>query len=181
MTSASDQERIKRLVDSPLFPFRGEFTIKDRFPELTTELQRDGEGDKPCHSCNRPDRQLWSNGRWQITPLRSSPNPVALFLETVEHLDFPDFDQSMAAEFGLLTWRLEAAIRSLPEVGRVHINRWSDGSSHFHTWFQGRPARQLELYGWGNVLWSQLLDPLPQATIDEHHRIVIERFAASME
>jgi hypothetical protein len=52
----------------------------------------------------------------------------------------------------------------------------SDGSSHFHVWFQGRPARQLELYGWGNVLWSQVLAPLPAEVVDAHHATVLDAF-----
>jgi hypothetical protein len=80
---------------------------------------------------------LWTDGRWRITALRPTVNPVALFIETVNHLDFGDLDEAMAAEFGVLTWRLEAAIRSIESVGRVHIHRWGDGSSHFHVWFQG--------------------------------------------
>ena len=63
------------------------------------------------------------------------------------------------------------------QVGRVHIHRWGDGSSHFHVWFQGRPARQLELYGWGNILWSQVAEPLSAASIDANHTLVIDHFS----
>ncbi len=86
----------------------------------------------------------------------------------------------MASEFGVLTWQIERAISELESVGRVHIHRWGDGSAHFHVWFQGRPARQVELYGWGNVLWSQVLAPLPADEIDANHAHVIARIAATL-
>ncbi len=174
------EERIGRVTGSPLFPFRADLTVKDLMPEMATELPRDGEGDRPCHACGNADRVLWSNGRWQIAKLPASGNPVMLFLETVEHLDFEHLDAAMAAEFGVLTWQLEAAIRALDSVGRVHIHRWADGSSHFHVWFQGRPARRLEYYGWGNVLWPQVLEPWPADEVDANHRRVIEHFAANV-
>ncbi len=164
---------VNRLTDSPLFPFMGEFTMKALGEPMAHELVRDGENGRPCHSCGHDERILWSNDRWQIAALQRSINPVGLFLETKGHHDFEHFDESTAAEFGVLTWRIEEAIRQVEAVGRVHIHRWGDGSSHFHVWFQGRPARQLELYGWGNVLWPQVLAPLPAELIIANHAKVL--------
>jgi hypothetical protein len=176
----SENDRIQRLTDSPLFPFAigsaGNFVVKPMAIPMNAELTRDGEDGKPCHSCNAPDRVLWTNGRWKICALSPTINPVGVFLETVEHVDFGHLDEAMAAEFGVLTWKLERAIGSLESVGRVHIHRWGDGSSHFHVWFVGRPARQLELYGWGNVLWPQLLEPLPTDELAANHEQVLARF-----
>jgi hypothetical protein len=172
--------KIEAMIDSALFPFTREFVIKPLSSPMAAEFERDGEGAKPCHSCAKPERVLWSNGRWQITGGLTSVNPVLLFLETVEHLDFETLDKAMASEFGVLTWRLEAAIRTIVSVGRVHVHRWADGSSHFHVWFQGRPAGQLEMYGWGNVLWPQLLPPLPEDLIRANHALVIENFERSL-
>jgi hypothetical protein len=173
-------KRIAALTGSPLFPFAGTLELKPFGPPMPTELVRDGEGDKPCHACAKPERVIWTNGRWQIAKLVATASPVLLYLETVEHLDFATFDEAMAAELGVLTWRLEAAISSLESVGRVHIHRWGDGSSHFHLWFQGRPARQLEMYGYGNVLWPQLLDPLPADVIADNHQRVIDHLEGAL-
>ena len=142
---------------------------------MSAELERDGEGEKPCHSCTKPERVLWTNGRWNVCWFVPTANPVMLFLETVEHVDFESFDEPMAAEFGVLTWRLEEAIRSIGGIGRVHVHRWADGSSHFHVWFQARPAGQLEYYGWGNVLWPQLAEPLAIDVVRGNHQRVVER------
>lgn len=171
----SQEETIERVTSSPLFPFEGEFTLKPRHDLMVTEVQREGEGDRPCESCGDDTRMLWRNDRWKLTSIRPSANPVGLFLETIDHIDFEDFDDEYATELGVLTVRLEAAIRSIDAVGRVHIHRWGDGSSHFHMWFQGRPARQLELYGWGNILWAQVLEPLPAEVIAGHHDDVVDQ------
>jgi hypothetical protein len=174
------EPKIDRMVNSPLFPFTREFALKSLSVPMAAELEREGEGATPCHSCGHPERALWTNGRWQITRGLASSNPVLLFLETVEHLDFETLDEAMAAEFGVLTWRLEAAIRALDSVGRVHVHRWADGSSHFHVWFQGRPARQIEMYGWGNVLWPQLLPALPEDVVRANQALVMEHFERSV-
>jgi len=166
-------EAIQRVVSSPLFPFDEQLKLKPVGELLPYEIIREGEGDRPCKSCGDESRVLWQNDRWKITPLRPTANPAALFLETVEHIDFDDFDAAMAGEFGVLTWQIERAMAGLDAVGRVHVHRYGDGSAHFHVWFQGRPARQLELYGWGNVLWSQVLPPLPADEIAANHAHVI--------
>lgn len=173
--------KVQRLQAMPLFPFEGELTMKSLGPLLEAELVRDGESpDRPCHSCGGDERVLWRNDRWKVTRMSPSANPVGVFLETVEHCDVEHFDDELAAEYGVLTRHLEAAIRSLDSVGRVHIHRWGDGSAHFHVWFQGRPARQLELYGWGNVLWPQILPPLPTDVLDANHASVIATFARAV-
>jgi hypothetical protein len=173
--------RIQRFVNAPLFPLTSSMELKQLGPLMDAEIVREGEGDRQCHACGKPERVLWTNGRWQIASFQATANPVLLFLETVEHLDFATLDEAMAAEFGVLTWRLEAAISELDAVGRVHVHRWADGSSHFHVWFQGRPARQLEFYGWGNVLWSQLADPLGADMVNANHALVIEHFIARLK
>ena len=173
-------EAIQRVTSSPLFPFDEHLAVKPLGELMSHEIIREGEGDRPCTSCGDEERVLWQNDRWKITPLRPTANPVALFLETVAHIDFEDFDAEMAAEFGVLTWQIEQAIADNDAVGRVHIHRWGDGSAHFHVWFQGRPANRLELYGWGNVLWSQVLPPLSAEVIHANHARVVGRIVATV-
>ena len=117
----STARSIKRVVESPLFPFNSDLDLKALGPEMHTEVVREGEGDRACKSCGHDERVLWRN------------------------------------------------------------ERWGDGSSHFHMWFQGRPAKQLELYGWGNVLWSQVLDPLPAEVIDANHELVVDHLRAHID
>jgi hypothetical protein len=87
---------------------------------------------------------------------------MVLILEARSHLDLGDLPNLLAAELGVMTVRLERAIRSLDEVAQVHVNRWGDGAAHLHLWFLGRPAGQLQLRGPFLAMWDEILDPVPE-------------------
>ncbi|HZD96566.1 MAG TPA: hypothetical protein VE132_00180 [Micromonosporaceae bacterium] len=89
--------------------------------------------------------------------------PMVLILESRSHLDLGDLPNLLAAELGVMTVRLERAIRSLDEVAQVHVNRWGDGAAHLHLWFLGRPAGQLQLRGPFLAMWDEILEPVPEA------------------
>ena len=88
---------------------------------------------------------------------------MVLILEARSHLDLGDLPNLLAAELGVMTVRLERAIRSLDEVAQVHVNRWGDGAAHLHLWFLGRPAGQLQLRGPFLAMWDEILEPVPDA------------------
>jgi hypothetical protein len=87
---------------------------------------------------------------------------MVLILESRSHLDLGDLPNMLAAELGVMTVRLERAIRSLDGVARVHVNRWGDGSAHLHLWFLARPAGRLQLRGTFLSLWDEILPPIPE-------------------
>jgi hypothetical protein len=87
---------VERVMTPPLFPFDADFGLKPLSDPMVAELPRDGEADRPCTSCGADERVWWRNDRWKITALRPRVNPVGLFLETVEHLDFEHFDDGIA-------------------------------------------------------------------------------------
>ena len=89
--------------------------------------------------------------------------PVLLFLETREHVDLDGLDDQQAAEMGLMIVRLNRAIRTLANVGRVQVYRWGDGAEHFHLWFYARPVGSMNLLGFGMPLWEPLLSPISEA------------------
>jgi hypothetical protein len=86
---------------------------------------------------------------------------VIVLLETRAHLDLPDLSHELAAELGPLIVRIERAVRSVCEIGRVHVCRWGDGSEHFHMWFMARPARLPQLIGSFAAIWDDILPPTP--------------------
>ena len=88
---------------------------------------------------------------------------MVLILEARSHLDLGDLPNLLAAELGVMTVRLERAIRSLDEVAQVHVNRWGDGAAHLHLWFLGRPAGQLQLRGPFLAMWDEILEKVPEA------------------
>ncbi|WP_239088117.1 hypothetical protein [Planosporangium mesophilum] len=87
---------------------------------------------------------------------------MVLILESRSHLDLGDLPNMLAAELGVMTVRLERAVRSLDGVARVHVNRWGDGSAHLHLWFLARPAGRLQLRGTFLSLWDEILPPIPE-------------------
>ncbi len=86
-----------------------------------------------------------------------------MILESRSHLDLGDLPNLHAAELGVMTVRIERAIRSLDGVERVHVNRWGDGAAHFHQWFLGRPTGYLQLRGSFLSQWDDILEPIPEA------------------
>src|SRR5690606_3238220 len=94
---------------------------------------------------------------------RPSGLPMVLILESRSHLDLGDLPNMLAAELGVMTVRLERAIRSIDGVARVHVNRWGDGAAHLHLWFLARPYGRLQLRGTFLTLWDEILPPVPEA------------------
>ena len=84
-------------------------------------------------------------------------------LEPREHFAEPgDLPDEFAAELGVLLARVERAVRTIGEIGRVHVCRWGDGGEHLHWWFIARPARLPQLSGSFVAIWDDVLPPLPE-------------------
>jgi len=57
--------------------------------------------------------------------------------------------------------RLNQAILAVGGIGRVHINRWGDGGSHFHVFFYGRPLGDVQMFGFTSAMWAMIRPPTP--------------------
>lgn len=147
------------------FPFEGDLRVRALEPPVERERPRYGEGGVDCGRCERGDETaLWRDEHWRVVPLdRPHGLPVIVILETRAHLDLPDLSDELAAELGPLIVRIERAVRSVGEIGRVHVCRWGDGSEHFHVWFTARPARLPQLIGSFAAIWADILPPAPEA------------------
>ena len=143
----------------PSFPFEGDFRVKQLDDPVAVEPPRRGEGDRECPRARRADdAYIWVGERWRVRAMdRPTGLPMVLILESRSHLDLGDLPNLLAAELGVMTVRLERAIRSLDGVARVHVNRWGDGSAHLHLWFLARPYGRLQLRGTFLSLWD--VDP----------------------
>ena len=148
----------------PSFPFEGDMRVKDLAPPVAVEPPRSGEDAGDCVACNTPDdAYIWENERWRVRAMdRPTGLPMVLILECRSHLDMGDLPNLLAAELGVMTVRLERAIRSLDGVARVHVNRWGDGSAHLHMWFLARPYGRLQLRGTFLSLWDDILPTIPE-------------------
>src|SRR5262245_66602977 len=97
---------------------------------------------------------------------------MVLILETRSHLDLGDLPNLLAAELGVMTVRLERAIRSLDGVARVNVNRWGDGAAHLHLWFMARPVGALQLRGSFLSMWDDILPSVDEAAWNENLALV---------
>ena len=158
----------------PSFPFEGDMRVKPLTPPVAVEPPRGGEDPTSCIACNTPDdAYIWVSERWRVRAMdRPTGLPVVLILECRSHFDLGDLPNLLAAELGVMTVRLERAIRSLDGVARVHVNRWGDGAAHMHMWFLARPQGLLQLRGTFLSLWDDILPVIPEQRWRENLALV---------
>ena len=162
------------LTSWPTFPFEGDIRVRNLDDPAPTEPPRHGENPAECRACSAPDEAyIWVSERWRVRSLdRPTGLPMVLILESRSHLDLGDLPNMLAAELGVMTVRMERAIRSLDGVARVHVNRWGDGSAHLHVWFLARPYGRLQLRGTFLSLWDEILPPISEARWRENLALV---------
>ncbi|HCT75324.1 MAG TPA: hypothetical protein DGT23_01760 [Micromonosporaceae bacterium] len=164
-SSTPSQATLPGFTTWPSFPFEGDFTVKSLEPAVETEPPRKGEEIADCTACNTSDdAYIWVNERWRVRALdKPTGLPMVLLLEPRSHLDMGDLPNLLAAELGVMSVRLERAIRSLDDVARVHMYRWGDGAAHLHLWFMARPKGQLQLRGTFLPMWDDIMPSIPEA------------------
>lgn len=161
------------------FPFEGDLRVKKLDDPVAVEPPRKGEDAADCAKCHSPDdAYIWVSENWRVRSMdRPSGLPMVLILEARSHLDLGDLPNMLAAELGVMTVRLERAIRSLDGVARVHVNRWGDGAAHLHLWFMARPYGRLQLRGTFLTLWDEILPPVAESQWRENLAIIAEWLA----
>jgi len=142
------------------------------------EPERSGEGGVDCPACAKPDSDyLWADDHWRLIALPASGLPIILILEPREHHDNPaGLPDDLAREQGIMLGRVERAVLSVGEIGRVHIGRWGEGSAHLHWWFIGRPAGLPQLASSMAEIWDEVLPPTPKDIWEDN----VARVAAAM-
>jgi diadenosine tetraphosphate (Ap4A) HIT family hydrolase len=161
-------------VSWPSFPFEGDLRVKPLEPVVEVEPARQGEDGNGCVACAAKDHEyIWVSDRWRVRAMDHPTGlPMALILESRSHLDLGDLPNLLAAELGVMTVRLERAIRSLDGVARVNVNRYGDGTAHLHLWFLARPYGRLQLRGSFLSLWDEILPPIPEERWRENLALV---------
>ena len=131
------------------------------------EPSRGGESDeKPCGACTdgfAAEQVVWEDDVWVLThPGAPSGLPIVLTLHPREHLDLGTLDDEQASQLGRITNRVVRIVENLPEIGRVHVNRWGDGGSHLHQMFFARTARLTNVLGSPAMEWDDILPPVAE-------------------
>lgn len=158
------------IADWAMFPWElvdGALAPKVVQPPLEFEAPRSGVGGDDCALCEGTTGavRIWQSEAFHVTrPSEPGGSPMVLFLNANEHLDFPELNDEQAAEFGRLSVWLTRIVEALPHIGRVHLNRWGDGSEHMHTWFIARPERLPGIIGATAWEWTATLPPVDRDT-----------------
>ncbi len=158
------------------FPFEGEMRPRPLQPPEERERPRHGEGGLDCGRCAASDDEyVWTNERWRLYAIDPpSGLPVVVLLEPREHYAEPgDLPDEVAADLGVMLARVERAVRTIGEIGRVHVCRWGDGGEHLHWWFMARPSRIPQLIGSFAAVWDEVLPPTPKQVWDENVAAVV--------
>jgi diadenosine tetraphosphate (Ap4A) HIT family hydrolase len=110
---------------------------------------------------------IWEDDHWTVhNPVQCSL-PGTLWLASKTHFDsFADMPADQAATLAGVIGRVERAILTTGEVGRVHLARWGEGGAHFHLWFPARPVGRLDMANHALPVWEDALPARDQAEID---------------
>ncbi len=161
---AKDALRMPPVAEWETFPFDRELRPRPLARPVDREAPRRGEGGVDCWRCERGDEgAVWSDDTWVLAAPEPNGLPIVVLLEPRAHYAEPgDLPDELAAELGVMLARVERAVRSVGEIGRVHVCRWGDGGEHLHWWFMARPARIPQLIGSFAAVWDDILPPTPE-------------------
>lgn len=167
------------LVDDDLFPLEGVVRTKRVEEPRLPEPIRHGAGGIECSLCSADQADtIWEDERWRVL-MRSEPHalPMVAVLQPKAHHDLEDLPPELLAGLGTMLQRVSRAIGRLDDVGRVHVNRWGDGSEHFHVWFLARPLGMWQMRGAMLAIWDDLLPKVPEDEWETNRRTVAAALA----
>jgi len=166
-------------ADDELFPFEGQIVTRILDPPTIPEPQRRGVQSADCWSCRPRDEDVaWEDHHWRVV-VKPEPHalPMVAILLPKAHHDLEDLPDELSTELGPMIQRVARAIGTLDDVGRVHVNRWGDGSFHFHVWFLARPLGMWQMRGAMLAVWDDLLPKVPAEEWDTNRRAVAAALA----
>jgi hypothetical protein len=158
------------------FPWTRDLRPKRLGPPTLPEPERAGTSASDCPICARQDDDyLWTDDRWRLLAFTGIPLRGCVILESRRHADsFVDLSADEAASLGPTLARIERAVLSIGDTGRVHVARWGEGIAHFHAWLMPRPLGLMELRGPALMAWMDALPPLDDLVVDSAHATIAE-------
>lgn len=149
-------------------------------PPPSTEAARGGDdAEHPCAECTgNDDRLVWEDESWTLShPGRPAGLPVVVTLTPKFHEDSGVLSDEHASQMGRIINRLVRIIENLPHIGRVHVHRWGDTSSHLHIWFFARTEGLTNVLGPLATEWNLMLPPGPEDVWCEDLRTIATKLA----
>ena len=114
------------------------------------------------YSSTTPERMIFRDEIEALAEKHPSLTFHQLHTDIDGMLDLGDLDDDLASQLGRISNRLVRIMENLPEIGRVHVDRWGDGGSHLHIWFFARTARLTNVLGSTALEWDDILPPGPE-------------------
>jgi diadenosine tetraphosphate (Ap4A) HIT family hydrolase len=163
------------LTGNELWPFDVDLETVPLEPPINPEPERHGIDGVDCVSCQpAPAMDAWRDEHWLVRiPTEPSGLPMVAILLSRAHHDLETLPPVLTSELGPMIQRVARAIDRLDDVGRVHVNRWGDGSEHFHVWFLARPKGMWQLRGAMLAAWDDLLPRVPTGEWHRNRRAVV--------
>jgi diadenosine tetraphosphate (Ap4A) HIT family hydrolase len=169
---------LENVIGNDLFPFEGEILSKPLEAPILPEPERRGRGGEDCYRCVASGEEIWEDAHWWLrAPREPSGLPLIAILIPRAHHDLEDLPPSLAAEMGRLLPRVSRALHRIGGIGRVHVNRWGDGSEHLHLWLLPRPQGMWQMRGAMLAVWDDILPRVPQAEWNRNRRTVARALA----
>ncbi|QYJ02857.1 hypothetical protein KUV85_10980 [Nocardioides panacisoli] len=132
-------------------------------PPPGTEAVRKGDDDAHPFAEDAEvdaDRLVWEDEHWTLShPGRPTGLPVVLTLTPKVRVDSGVLSDDLASEMGRIMNRLVRIIENLPHIGRVHVHRWGDSTSHLQVWFFARTEGLTNVLGPLATEWNLMIPP----------------------
>ena len=148
-----------------VFPFEAD-SVRVRplgeYADPEPDRRKDPSDCKVCAARARPELVLHEGEH--LTVIRTGGTSLVFTANVVSHDHAPldDLADEGLAELGLLVGRTYHALKALPEVGNVHINKWENGTGHLAVVLLARPRGVLQLRGSNLPIWADMLPPIPE-------------------
>ena len=130
---AAGRPALGAMADWEVFPFeKASLVPKTMAGRVVPEPDRSRPAAEcgTCAALTRPEQVLHTGARLAV--VRPSGTSLVFVANVVarEHLVLDDLDETGDEELGRLVGRVYRALRGLPGVGNVHINKWENGGGH---------------------------------------------------
>jgi len=166
-TAATDDGRLPvgAMPGWDVFPFEAD-SVRVRpleeYADPEPDRRKDAADCKVCQARGRPDLVLLEGEH--LTVIRTAGTSLVFTANVVSHDHAPldDLSDPGLSELGLLVGRTYRALKALPEVGNVHINKWENGSGHLAVVLLARPRGVLQLRGSNLPAWADMLPRIPE-------------------
>ncbi len=159
-----------RLVRGPMaqwevFPFEAD-SLRVRplteYADVEPDRRKQPDQCKVCRVLDRPELLLHQGDHLAVIRTGDTSLVFTANVVSLAHAPLDDLADEGLAELGLLVGRTYRALRALPEVGNVHVNKWENGTGHLVVVLLARPRGVLQLRGSNLPIWADMLPAIPE-------------------